>query len=575
MSGLALGNFLLREGIGCVIFERRSREHVEQRQRAGVIDTRATRVFRKRGLEDRVVGGTPVEPSLGFRVDGQPRPLTLAVEEHREGRFCPQQVLVRNLIAVFEQDGGDLRFDTEVSVEDIDGERPRVRLGDGSIVEGDFIAGCDGNRGASRAALAEDRITRHTHEYGYAWLVVLAEAAATQQAVMAIHRRGFAAQFGRGPRASRFYLQCPLDDTAEDWPDERIWSELETRFGEPLAARGAIVEKQLLPLRGEVISPMSHGRLHLLGDAAHIVPPMSAKGMNLALHDADVFADALIHFYENGDPGPLDSCSETRLREVWNYQAFATWFTDTVHDAGDPSYRGEFRRKVARADFDRLYLRDGEPAAQRIRRRPELIRYFRLSRTIPSSPCTATTAITCRLIWWTAPAGPDIAPPIPPEAGARPTFPAWTATASGPAPPSLGIWSPVRTSTSHSPSAQALRFRPSADTNGAPDGTAASINGTLSADGLELAAAKIGVGSAAAQPAANSARGTRTRHLRRSTMTDERSRHAGSWMHPNSAILRPFAVRGAGPAGGTGRTGARRGHTGTERSVTGDSSRVA
>ncbi|UMP04852.1 4-hydroxybenzoate 3-monooxygenase [Amycolatopsis sp. EV170708-02-1] len=355
VAGLALGNFLLREGIPCVVFERRDREYVERRQRAGVIDTRATRVFRKRGLEDRVVGGAPVEPSLGFRIDGEDRRLPLTGEEHQEGRLCPQQVLVRNLITAFEQDGGDLRFDTEVSVEDIDGERPRVRLGDGSIVEGDFIAGCDGNRGASRAAIPEHRITRHTHEYGYAWLVVLAEVPATRQTLMAIHRRGFAAQFGRGPRASRFYLQCPLDDTTGDWPDERIWSELETRFGEPLATKGAIVEKQLLPLRGEVLSPMSHGRLHLLGDAAHIVPPMSAKGMNLALHDADVFADALIHYYEKGDTGRLDAYSDNRLREVWNYQAFATWFTDTVHDAGDPSYRGEFRHRVARADFDRLY----------------------------------------------------------------------------------------------------------------------------------------------------------------------------------------------------------------------------
>lgn len=353
-AGLALGNFLLREGIPCVVFERRSREYVERRQRAGVIDTRATRVFRKRGLEDRVVGGIPIKPTLGFRVDGQPRPLTLSVEEHGEGRLCPQQVLVRNLITAFEEDGGDLRFDTEVSVEDF-GERPRVRLGDGSIVEGDFIAGCDGNHGASRAAIPEHRITSHTHEFGYAWLVVLADVPATHQTVMAIHRRGFAAQFARGPRASRFYLQCPLDDITEDWPDERIWSELETRFGEPLATRGAIAEKQLLPLRGEVLSPMSHGRLHLLGDAAHIVPPMSAKGMNLALYDADAFADALIHYYKKGDTGPLDAYSDDRLREVWNYQAFATWFTDTVHDAGDPSHRGEFRHRVARADFDCLY----------------------------------------------------------------------------------------------------------------------------------------------------------------------------------------------------------------------------
>ncbi|GAB3744732.1 4-hydroxybenzoate 3-monooxygenase [Amycolatopsis oliviviridis] len=353
VSGLALGNFLLREGIDCVVLERRDRDHVERRQRAGVIDTRATRAFRKRGLEDRVVGGTPVQAGLGFRIDGQDRWLELPAEEYREGRFCPQQVLVRNLITVFEQDGGDLRFGTEVTVEDID--RPRVRLGDGSIIEGDFIAGCDGSHGATRAAIPENRLTRHSHEYGYAWLVVLAEVPAVHPTLLAIHRRGFAAQFGRGPTASRFYLQCPLDDTAEDWPDERVWSELETRFGEPIATRGPIVEKQPLPLRGEVLSPMSHGGLHLLGDAAHIVPPSSAKGMNLALYDADVFAEALVGYYRHDDPSLLAAYSDNRLRDVWNYQAFATWFTDTVHDAGDATYRGEFRHQVARADFERLF----------------------------------------------------------------------------------------------------------------------------------------------------------------------------------------------------------------------------
>ncbi|MEV7548186.1 4-hydroxybenzoate 3-monooxygenase [Amycolatopsis sp. NPDC089917] len=356
VSGLALGNFLLREGIDCVVLERRDRDHVERRQRAGVIDTRATRAFRKRGLEDRIVGGSPVQAGLGFRVDGQDRWLDLVADEHREGRFCPQQVLVRNLITVFEQEGGDLRFGTEVTVED--GERPRVRLGDGAIIEGDFIAGCDGSHGATRAAIPEGRITRHSHEFGYAWLVVLTDAPPTRQTLMAIHSRGFAAAFARGPEASRFYLQCPLGDTVADWPDERIWSELETRFCEPIATKGTIVEKGLVPLRSEVLSPMSHGGIHLLGDAAHIVPPSSAKGMNLALHDADVFAEALVRYYEKDDRSLLDAYSDTRLRDVWNYQAFATWFTDTVHDAGDPGCRGEFRHRVARADLARLFTSD-------------------------------------------------------------------------------------------------------------------------------------------------------------------------------------------------------------------------
>ena len=359
VAGLALGNFLMHSGIDCVVLERRSREYVEQRQRAGVIDTRAARMFHGWGLAERVIGGVPVEPGLNFRIDGVTRRLELNADDHRDGLFCPQRVLVRNLIDVFEQDGGDLRFDSEVSVEDIDGERPRVLHRDTAdsttIIECELVAGCDGDRGATRAAVPDGRLTRHSHEYGYAWLTVLAEAPANHQALMAIHPRGFAGQFARGAHASRFYLQCPLDDSTERWPDERIWSELETRFGEPVATRGAITSTEVVPIRSVVNSPMSFGRLHLLGDAAHIIPPMSAKGMNLALHDADLFARAVIHYVEKDDSSLLDRYSATSLRHVWNYQAFAQWWTETVHNAGDASYDGEFRHQVARADLERLF----------------------------------------------------------------------------------------------------------------------------------------------------------------------------------------------------------------------------
>lgn len=358
VAGLTLGNFLLRSGIDCVVLERRSREYVEQRQRAGVIDTRAARMFREWGLEERVVGGVPAEPALNFTIDGRVRRLELAPEDHEGGRFCPQQVLVRNLVDVFVRDDGDLRFDAEVSVEDID-DRPRVRYLDHAgatrVIECDIVAGCDGDRGPSRAAVPRGRLRRYTHDYGYAWLTVLAETPANHQSMMALHPRGFAAQFARGPAASRFYLQCPLDDAIASWPDERIWNELEARFGEPVATKGPITSTQLVPLRSVVNSPMSYGHLYLLGDAAHIVPPMSAKGMNLALHDADVLARAVVHYTEKKDTSLLDRYSDTCLRYVWNYQAFATWWTEAVHNAGDPAHGGEFRRRVARADLERLF----------------------------------------------------------------------------------------------------------------------------------------------------------------------------------------------------------------------------
>jgi p-hydroxybenzoate 3-monooxygenase len=355
VAGLTLGNLLLHNGIACVILEKHSREYVDQRQRAGVIDTGAARMFREWGLEDRVVGGVPTQAMLNFRIDGETRRLDLPGSDHADGRFCPQSVLVRNLIDVFLADGGDLRFNAEVTIEDISGDRPAVRYGD-KVIECEFIAGCDGDRGVSRATIPEELLTRYSYEYGYAWLTVLADVAPNHQSMMAMHPRGFAAQFARGPQASRFYLQLPLDTDTSEWTEERIWDEVEARFGEPMSARGAVVSTQLVPLRSVVYSPMSYGKLYLLGDAAHIIPPMSAKGMNLALHDAAVFATAVLqHQNKDGDTSLLDAYSDTCLEHIWNYQAFAAWFTETIHNAGDASYQGEFRRQIARAEIERLY----------------------------------------------------------------------------------------------------------------------------------------------------------------------------------------------------------------------------
>ncbi|GLY95151.1 4-hydroxybenzoate 3-monooxygenase [Actinoplanes sp. NBRC 103695] len=352
VAGLTLGNFLLRHDIGCVIVEKHSRAYVEQRQRAGTIDTRGVRMFRRWGL-DEVVEGDPVDQQSGFFVDGEELPLDFAEDDNSESVFCPQQVLVRNLTDVYLRDGGDLRFEAaDVTLHDLTGEHPVVSFG-GTALGCDYIAGCDGDRGVSRASIPDGHLTRHSHEYGYAWLSVLAETP-TKPSGMAIHSRGLAGLIPRGPGASRLYLQCRLDDTVEAWPDERIWAEIEARFGTP-PATGRILDKRLVPLRSVVYSPMTYGRLHLLGDAAHIVPPMSAKGINLALNDAEVFANAVIQRVRTGDPSLLDTYSETCLRHIWNYQAFATWITDLMHDAGDATYAGEFRKQVARAELQRQF----------------------------------------------------------------------------------------------------------------------------------------------------------------------------------------------------------------------------
>ncbi|GAA4179286.1 4-hydroxybenzoate 3-monooxygenase [Streptosporangium oxazolinicum] len=357
VAGLTLGNFLLGNGVSCVVLEKHSRSYVEQRQRAGTIDGFGVRMFREWGLQEVLEGDPIPREEGGFFIDGHGVPMDME-DEDNESMFCPQQVLVRNLTDVFLRDGGDLRYEAaDVSLEDIDGDRPLVRYrdADGSArgVSCDLIAGCDGFHGISRATIPADALTRYSHEHGYSWLSVLA-AAPTSPSGMAIHSRGLAGMIHRGAHATRLYLQCPLDDTPEQWPDERIWSELEARFGTP-PSTGQIIDKRIVPLRSVVFDPMSYGNLYLLGDAAHIVPPMSAKGIHLALHDTEVFARAVIHQVRQGDRSLLDSYSPDCLRHIWNYQAFASWITDLMHNAGDASYEGEFRKQVARAELQRLF----------------------------------------------------------------------------------------------------------------------------------------------------------------------------------------------------------------------------
>lgn len=356
VAGLALGNMLLHNGIGCVILERHSREHVEQRQRAGALDGNGVRVLREWGLEEVFAGhatGVTDSALVPVVIDGETHYWD-AADDDAEGVFCTQQVLVKNLIAMFLRDGGDLRFGVDhVDIGDLDADRARVRYRDAggatSQIICDVVAGCDGDRGVSRTAAPAGALTRHSLEHGFAWLAVLADVPADPPAVMAIHDRGFAAQITRGPGASRFYLQCPLRDTLEQWPDERIWRELATRFGTSEMATGPITDRALVPLRGVVYSPMSHGRLHLVGDAAHIVSPMSAKGMSLALHDAGTLARAVIRRCRDGHTDLLDGYSATCLRHIWEAQVSAVWITEVMHDAGDASYAGHFRRQLARA----------------------------------------------------------------------------------------------------------------------------------------------------------------------------------------------------------------------------------
>jgi p-hydroxybenzoate 3-monooxygenase len=347
---------LQRNGIDCIILERRKREHVEARQRAGTLDTRGVLLFREWELAEVLDAGPMPEVQGGFFIDGQAMPIEVD-EDDNENIFIPQQVLVRRLTDIFLREGGEICYEAEVALENIDGSSPVVRYRDGSgatvVIRCDYVAGCDGYRGVTRRSIPDGVLTRYSHEFQYSWLSVLA-AVPGRTSGMAIHTRGLAGLIPRGTENSRIYLQCPQQDTVAQWPDERVWDELEARVGHSLD-RGDILSKEIVALRSVVYDPMRYGRVYLLGDAAHIVPPMSAKGIHLALFDAETFAKAVIAQVRDDDPGLLDTYSDTCLHHVWNYQAFATWITDLMHDAGDPSYQGEFRKQMARAELRRQF----------------------------------------------------------------------------------------------------------------------------------------------------------------------------------------------------------------------------
>ncbi|MFC1401124.1 MULTISPECIES: 4-hydroxybenzoate 3-monooxygenase [Streptacidiphilus] len=356
-AGLTLAALLRRCEVPCVVLEVRNREHIEKRQRAGIVEYQAARMLDGWGLADRLLGDAPVGGRLELRVDGVPHQLG---DDAIGGIMCPQQVLVRNLIELLLEEGVDLRFGAaEVTLHGLTGERPTVRYRDAEGLEHeiacDFVAGCDGFHGAGRAAVPAGAVRVLGHDYGGAsWLTVLADAPPYRHPLMAVSDRGFAAQFARGPAASRFYLQCAPGDTEQDWPDERIWEQLRVRLGDPGLRAAAVTESEVFAHRGVVHDPMSHGRLFLVGDAAHIISPLGGKGMNLALHDADVLARALRGFTRDGDESGLRDYSRDCLPRVWACQEFCDWLMETTHAAGDTSPSAAYRRGMARARLARL-----------------------------------------------------------------------------------------------------------------------------------------------------------------------------------------------------------------------------
>jgi p-hydroxybenzoate 3-monooxygenase len=272
-----------------------------------------------------------------------------------------QQEIVKDLVAARLAGGGELRFEVAgVTLRDIESERPRIAFvhdGTAHELECDVVAGCDGFHGVCRPAIPAGVLTALDHTYPFAWLGILADAPPASREVTYAHsERGFALYSMRGPRVSRLYLQVPVDSDPADWPDERIWDELELRLGE--VNRGPIVDKGVTPMRCFVCEPMQHGRLFLAGDAAHIVPPTGAKGLNLAVNDVRLLATALDAFYRDGCSAGLDGYSAAALRRVWRAQDFSSYMTLLLHDVGG----GPFQQRLQLSRLD--YIARSRPAAR-------------------------------------------------------------------------------------------------------------------------------------------------------------------------------------------------------------------
>jgi p-hydroxybenzoate 3-monooxygenase len=364
-AGLTLGLLLQRAGVECVILEYRHRAHVESRARAGLLEQNTVDLLHELGLGERLAREGLQHDGINLRHQGRTTYIAITELTGRQVTIYGQHEVLKDLIACALERSVDLRFEvSDVSVHDVDGERPRVAFADaaGAVeLECDFIAGCDGFHGVCRPSIPAGVLSTHEVEYPFGWLGILAEAApATDELIYAWHEHGFALYSMRSPKISRLYLQVPLDEALEGWPDERVWAELQLRMASEgwRVNEGHVLDKGITPMRSFVCEPMQYGRLLLAGDAAHIVPPTGAKGLNLAVNDARLMAAAFVSFYESGSSDAVERYSETALRRVWRAQDFSNYMTQLLHDLGG----GSFERRLQLARLD--YLERSESAAR-------------------------------------------------------------------------------------------------------------------------------------------------------------------------------------------------------------------
>jgi len=357
-AGLMLSHLLRRQGIQSIVIESRSRAHCEERVRAGVLEQGTVDLLIETGLGDRLKREGLVHHGIELRFNRRRHRINMF--ELTGGRAITvygQQEVIKDLVQAQLNAGGEVHFEAEVvGLQQLEGAKPAIHFrqnDEAREITCDFIAGCDGFHGISRPSIPAGAVTMYEREYPFAWLGILAEAPpSSKEVTYTNHERGFALLSMRSPTLSRLYLQCRPDENLGEWSDQRIWQELHARTeAEGFAlAEGPILQKGVTPMRSFVVEPMQFGRLYLAGDAAHIVPPTGAKGMNLAIADVTVLARALAEFYKTGSQDLLSRYSQACLCRVWRVQHFSWWMTSMLHRfEGDNGF--DHRRQLAELDY--------------------------------------------------------------------------------------------------------------------------------------------------------------------------------------------------------------------------------
>lgn len=364
-AGLMLARLLHLRGIESIIIENRSRDYIENRIRAGLIEDWAADLLIDVGVGARMKAEGMPHWGINIGINGDLHRIDFKKLVDKRVTIYGQQEVVKDLVVRRLGDGGPLLFEVDgVSVHDMASQRPKIRFthaGRALEIDCDFIAGCDGFHGICRPSFPDGVLNVFERDYPFGWLGILSESAPPDhELIYSYTDRGFALYTMRSPSISRLYLQCDHDEDIENWSDARIWDELHKRLGGARKlVEGKMLQKGITPMRSFVVEPMQHGRLFLAGDSAHIVPPTGAKGMNLAFADVVVLSRALEAFYRNKRNDLLENYSESCLRRVWYAQRFSWWMTQIMHRFPNES---AFDRRRQLSDLD--YLTSSEAAAK-------------------------------------------------------------------------------------------------------------------------------------------------------------------------------------------------------------------